>query len=168
MSEPKYYKCSVCGNIIEKVHDSGLVPMCCMREMMELVPENNDDLAESHKPVPEKHKRKYVVYVGENIHPMDEMHYIEWVEIVTDQGTHRKYLHPGDEPVVCFHIGKKENLLELYAYCNRHGLWKNTYLQPQTAEELAGHEGTASCKETVGCKKMAGHEEIEYDRYTDD
>lgn len=141
MGKKKYYKCNVCGNIIEKVHDSGLTPMCCMRDMEEMVPENNEALETSHKPISDKHKRKCIVCVGENFHPMDENHYIEWIEIVTNRGIHRRYLHPGFEPIVTFRVGKNEKILEIYAYCNRHNLWKSDF-----------DENT----------------EGEYDRYTDD
>lgn len=141
MDDTKYYYCTVCGNVIVKVHDSGVMPMCCMREMEEMVPGSTDGKIESHVPVCEKHGKRVEVCVGSNPHPMERDHYIEWIEIVTDRGTQRRYLNPGDEPVAHFRMCDKEKLLGCYAYCNKHKLFRS------------------ECEES---------DDEEYDRYMDD
>lgn len=123
MSYTKYYYCTVCGNVIELVHDTGNIPMCCMREMEEMEPGTTDGNKEFHVPVYKVHKNKIEVFIGHEPHPMEKNHYIEWIEIETNKGSHRKYLHPGDEPIARFHLCDNEELLNIYAYCNVHKLW---------------------------------------------
>ena len=65
-----------------------------------------------------------VVSVGEVEHPMTAEHWIEWVSLKTDKGIQRKYLKPGEKPSVDFKILEGEEVEEVYAYCNLHGLWK--------------------------------------------
>lgn len=124
MSEKKYYVCEVCGNIVEKVHDSGNELMCCMRTMQELKPGETDGKHEFHVPVCNLKKKVLEVRVGEKPHPMEKAHYIKWIEVRTDKGLMRKYLNPDDEPVAYFHLCDDENVCGVYAYCNLHKLWK--------------------------------------------
>lgn len=124
MSDKKYYYCTVCGNIMDVVHDSGNVPMCCMRDMELLVAGVTDGKVEYHVPICKIHSNKVEIRVGKEPHPMEKHHYIEWIEIVTTSDIQRKYLNPGDEPQAHFRICKGEELLHVYAYCNLHKLWK--------------------------------------------
>ena len=112
-------KCNVCGNIVEVLHGAAPALVCC-GESMVLMKENSTDAAvEKHVPVIEGKK----VSVGSVLHPMDEDHYIEWIEATGKSGNIvKKFLKPGDEPVFefCFEV------VSARAYCNLHGLWKSS------------------------------------------
>lgn len=123
MSDVKYYYCTVCGNIIEMIHDTGNTPMCCMRDMVELEAGTTDGSTEYHVPVCKLHKNSVEINVGHEPHPMEKIHYIEWIELVTTKGSHRIYLQPGDEPNAHFHLCNNEEPIKVYAYCNKHKLW---------------------------------------------
>lgn len=125
MSKVRYYYCSVCGNVIEKVCDSGNDLVCCGRSMMELEAGVTDGKTEWHVPVCKINENMVEVSVGENPHPMDPDHYIQWIEIVTNKGSARKYLEPGDTPIVHFTLCDGEKVCTVYAYCNKHKLWKS-------------------------------------------
>lgn len=121
----KYYKCEKCGNIFEVIKDSAIVPVCCSDLMKELKPNTNEDASkEKHIPIVVKQKDKVVVYVGSVLHPMEEKHYIEWIAMETDQGRYLKHLQPNDLPLVKFSLyDDDEKIVNVYAYCNIHGLW---------------------------------------------
>ena len=117
------YKCEVCGNIIQVVHNSVGELVCC-GQPMKLLKENTVDAAtEKHIPIIEKENGKTIVKVGEVNHPMTQEHYIEWIEVITKDSTHKVFLKPGDEPKAEFLIEKE--ILNVREYCNLHGLWKN-------------------------------------------
>ncbi len=117
------YKCNICGNIIEVLHAGGGDLVCCGAPM-ELLKENSQDAAlEKHVPVIEKTDTGFIVKVGSTPHPMEESHYIEWIEIIVDGKTYRQDLKPGDEPKAEFWVDL-ENVIAR-AYCNLHGLWKS-------------------------------------------
>lgn len=121
----KFYKCNTCGQIISKVKDTYIDVICCGEPMIELHPHINDSLNnEKHVPVCSCTKNKLVVKIGEIAHPMDNVHYIEWILIVTNKGQQKKTLKPGDEPVATFYLDDDEKVLEVFAYCNIHSLWK--------------------------------------------
>lgn len=119
----KFYICSHCGNIIEKIHDAGVPVICCGQKMDELIPGTVEASAEKHIPVATVEGRTVRVTVGEVEHPMTEEHSILWVCLVTDKGVYRKSLKPGNAPVVAFSL-LEETPVEVFAYCNLHGLWK--------------------------------------------
>jgi superoxide reductase len=121
----KFYKCSICGNIVEVVHAEGGELVCC-GQAMELLTENTVDAAiEKHVPVVEKTKNGFKVSIGSVPHPMEEAHYIEWVTVYfNDGGVMHKYLKPGDKPEAEF-ISEKLPLKAII-YCNLHGLWSDT------------------------------------------
>ena len=120
----KFYICEHCGNIIAKVRDSGVPVMCCGQKMTEIVPGTTDAALEKHVPVYEVKDNKVCVTVGAVEHPMLEEHYIEWIALKTTSGNQRKLLKPGDKPEVSFAICEGDEVLEVYAYCNLHSLWK--------------------------------------------
>lgn len=122
--KPKYYRCNVCGNIVEMIDDSGVVPECCGRPMELLVADSVDAAQEKHVPAYEIDGNVVSVQIGSEKHPMLEEHHIEWIEIETTEGIQRKKLHPGAEPVATFVLGDNEELKSIYEYCNLHGLWK--------------------------------------------
>ncbi len=116
------YKCEACGNIIEVLH-GGKGELACCGKPMRLFKENTVDAAkEKHVPVVEKTAEGFKVKVGEVAHPMDEKHFIEWIEIIADGTAYRKFLSPGDAPEAEFKIDAAQ--VAGRAYCNLHGLWK--------------------------------------------
>jgi len=116
------YKCEICGNIVEVVHASGGILVCCGQPMT-LKTENTQDAAvEKHVPVIEKIEGGIRVLVGAVEHPMTVDHHIEFIEVHTENKVYRKYLKPGEKPVAEFKL--EEEVLFVREYCNLHGLWK--------------------------------------------
>ena len=123
MKNSKFYVCPHCGNIVEMVNDAGVKPFCCGQKMNELVPGSVDASHEKHVPDVKVGEDVVEVNVGSVNHPMEEVHWIEWVQLVSDKGSYRKWLNPGEAPNVKFLLNG-EKPLAVYAYCNLHGLWK--------------------------------------------
>lgn len=121
--DKKFYICPICGNIVEKIEDSGNELVCCGRTMQELVPNVTDGNNEYHVPVCEKHSNYLIVKVGKENHPMTADHYIQWIELVTNKGVQRVYLKPDHKPTACFELRCDEQICAVYAYCNKHKLW---------------------------------------------
>ena len=116
------YKCAVCGNIVEVIYGSTGELVCC-GQPMELLDEKTADAAtEKHVPVIEKIDGGYKVTVGSTLHPMEEKHYIEWIEILADGKAYRQFLNPGDAPEAIF--GVEADTITAREHCNIHGLWK--------------------------------------------
>jgi superoxide reductase len=118
------YRCSVCGNIIEILHSGEGQLVCCSKSMELLNAKNKDVGLEKHVPIIEKTESGVIVKIGSISHPMEESHYIEFIEIIADGKIYRKFLKPGEEPMVNFNI--KINKIEARGYCNIHGLWKSS------------------------------------------
>jgi len=116
------YKCEVCGNIVEVLHEGAGELVCCGQTMKLLVENTVDASKEKHVPVIEKTASGVTVRVGSVTHPMEEKHYIEWIEIIADGKAYRQFLKPGDAPEAVFEI--KANKIEAREHCNLHGLWK--------------------------------------------
>ncbi len=117
------YKCELCGNIVEVLHESGGTLVCCGQPMTLQVENTVDAAKEKHVPIIEKVKGGVLVKVGGIEHPMLEAHYIEWIEIQTENKIYRKYLKPGDKPEALFLL--EEEVLYAREFCNMHGLWKS-------------------------------------------
>ena len=116
------YKCEICGNIVEVLHD-GVGQLVCCGQPMKLYVENTVDAAqEKHVPVVEKTEGGVKVSVGSLPHPMEEKHYIEWIEVIADGKAYRQFLKPGDAPEAAFNVAAEE--VTAREYCNVHGLWK--------------------------------------------
>lgn len=116
------YKCDICGNIVEVLHGGAGTLVCCGADM-QLQKENTTDAAtEKHVPVVEQTDAGIKVKVGEVAHPMEEKHFIEWIQLITDGTSCRKFLNPGDTPELVCPI--KPNGFMVRAFCNLHGLWK--------------------------------------------
>ena len=116
------YKCGVCGNIVEVLHAGKGNLVCCGKPMNLLVENTVDAAKEKHVPVIEKIDGGVKVKVGEVAHPMEEKHWIEWVEIIADGKTYRQYLNPGEVPEAIFNVEAEQ--ITAREYCNIHGLWK--------------------------------------------
>lgn len=116
------FKCSVCGNIVEVYHEGGGKLSCCGKEMNLLAENTVDASKEKHVPVIEKVEGGIRVKVGSVAHPMEEKHFIEWVEIVAGGKVYREHLKPGAKPEAVFKIDAAGIVAK--EYCNLHGLWK--------------------------------------------
>ncbi len=117
------YKCEECGIIVETLHGGGGTLVCCGDPMV-LQAENTVDAAkEKHVPVVEKTASGFLVKVGSAAHPMEDKHYIEWVELIADGTTYRKYLDPGNAPEAEFCVDAKS--VSAREYCTLHGFWKS-------------------------------------------
>ena len=119
----KYYICETCGNIIEKINDSGVPVVCCGKPMKELIAGTVDASKEKHIPVYSVEGNKVSVVVGSVEHPMVEVHYIQWIVLKTNKGIQRKHLSPNEAPRAEFTLLEGEVVEEVYEYCNLHGLW---------------------------------------------
>jgi superoxide reductase len=116
------YKCEVCGNIVEVLH-GGAGDLVCCGENMKLYDEKTaDSSTEKHVPVIEKTSDGYKVTVGSTLHPMEDKHYIEWIELIADGKAYREFFKPGDDPVATFCVSAQK--VSAREYCNVHGLWR--------------------------------------------
>lgn len=116
------YKCEACGNIIEVLHGGEGELVCCGQPMMKFTENTVDAAREKHVPVVEKTPDGYHVKVGQVAHPMEEKHYIEWIELIADGKAYRQFLKPGAAPEAAFKIDADQ--VTAREYCNVHGLWK--------------------------------------------
>lgn len=116
------YKCDVCGNIVEVLHGGAGQLVCCGKPMKLLVENTTDAAKEKHLPVIERTADGFRVKVGSVAHPMEEKHYIEWIELVADGRVYRSFLSPGQSPEAVFSVTAEK--VWAREYCNIHGLWK--------------------------------------------
>ncbi|PIE62359.1 MAG: desulfoferrodoxin [Desulfobacter postgatei] len=119
------YKCEKCGNIVQVLHGEQPPATCCGKPMNRLVANTVDAAQEKHVPVVEKIEGGYKVSVGSVTHPMENAHWIEWIELVSDGGAYvqRQMLTPTSAPEAVFKCDADK--VEAMAYCNLHGLWKS-------------------------------------------
>jgi superoxide reductase len=116
------YKCSICGNIVEVLHAADGELVCCGQPMKRMAENTSDGAKEKHVPVIEKITGGYRVKVGSIAHPMEEKHYIEWIELQTEDKVYRQFLRPGQAPEAVFLTDAVT--VSAREYCNLHGLWK--------------------------------------------
>jgi len=117
------YRCEVCGNIVEVLHAGGGQLVCC-GQPMKLLEENTVDASvEKHVPVVERSVEGVGVKVGSSPHPMEEKHYIQWIEVIAGGKVYRQFLNPGEAPRAVFRVSEGD--LTAREYCNLHGLWKS-------------------------------------------
>ena len=116
------YKCNVCGNIVEIINVGGGELVCCGQPMELMNEKTNDEGMEKHLPVIEKTDNGIKVKVGSIPHPMEEKHYIQWIEVIADGKSYKEFLKSGDKPKAGFCV-VGENII-VREYCNLHGLWK--------------------------------------------
>ena len=117
------FKCEVCGHIIEVIHEGMGELVCCNKPMKHVVEGTVDAALEKHVPVVEKTPGGVKVTVGSVAHPMEEKHYIEWIEVIADGQAYRQFLNPGEAPEATFNIDAEQ--ITAREYCNLHGLWKS-------------------------------------------
>ncbi len=116
------YKCDFCGNVVELVHGGADALVCCNEPMKKLDEQTADQSTEKHVPVIERIDGGYKVTVGSTLHPMEEKHYIEWIELLAGDKAYRQFLNPGDAPEAVFRVDA--DAVTAREYCNVHGLWK--------------------------------------------
>jgi len=125
------YKCEICGNVVEVLHEGVGELVCCGRPMNLFEEKTRDVGEEKHLPIIKElppnvcqGKDGVKINVGSVEHPMDEDHYIEWIEIITSDGKRgKKTLKPGEKPEVEFYTRK--DIVGARAYCNIHGIWRS-------------------------------------------
>ena len=116
------YKCREGGMVVEVLCDGDGEPQC-HGQPLKLLAENTVDAArEKHVPVIEKVDGGFKVKVGDVPHPMEDKHWIVWIEVMADGKLYRQYLDPGDAPEATFPIQADQVVAR--EYCNLHGLWK--------------------------------------------
>jgi superoxide reductase len=117
------YKCEVCGNTTKVVHASGGTMVCCGKPMTLQQEKTADAGKEKHVPVVEKTGKGIIVRIGSVPHPMEEKHFIEWVEVRDGENLWIQGFRPGEKPEAGFCIDNTN--VKVRAYCNVHGLWTN-------------------------------------------
>ena len=123
----KLFRCRHCGNIAHKIYDSKVPMVCCGEKMEELVPNTSDGAGEKHVPVIERDGDILKVFVGEVPHPMVKEHYITHIFLETEDKLCISSLTYEDEPCTTFHIKGLKGKVNVYEFCNIHGLWKVEY-----------------------------------------
>lgn len=116
------YKCFECGNVLETMYPGGGELVCCGKPMKLMKEGETDGAAEKHVPVIEKTATGYKVKVGSVAHPMEEKHWIQWIELIADGRSYHKFLNPGDAPEAEFCI--QASSVTAREFCNLHGHWK--------------------------------------------
>ncbi|MBC7247559.1 MAG: desulfoferrodoxin [Actinobacteria bacterium] len=117
------YKCEICGNIVEVMHAGQGELVCCGQPMVLQVENTVDAAVEKHVPVVEVSGDGILVKVGEVAHPMQDDHYIEWVQVIAGERSYRIFLKPGIAPEGKFDVPGEG--ITAREYCNLHGLWKS-------------------------------------------
>ena len=122
---PKFFRCSECGNMIGFIEDKGIDLICCGQPMKIIEPNVTEASTEKHLPVAEIDQDRIVVKVGSVEHPMLDEHYIQWIAVMSANRVQRVRLEPHMKPEATFYVLEKGDV-EIYEYCNLHGLWKTT------------------------------------------
>lgn len=121
----KIYRCEICGNIVQVVHSGGGTLVCCGKDMVELEEKNADEGLEKHVPVVSIEGNIATVKVGSVPHPMEDTHYIEFVQLIIDGNIYTKFLKAGDLPQAEFNLPVQFSEIYAVEYCNIHGLWSS-------------------------------------------
>ena len=114
-------KCASSGALVKVIEDctcENCGIKCCGEEMKLLVPNSVDAAVEKHVPNYEKVEDEIFVTVN---HVMEKEHFIEWVCLVADNKEYWIKLYPEQNAECRFPYIPGSTL---YAYCNKHGLWK--------------------------------------------
>jgi len=116
------YKCELCGQVVAVLVGGAGELVCCNQPMKLLEEQTADKTTEKHVPVIERVEGGVKVVVGTTLHPMEEKHYIQWIELTADGKVYRQFLEPGDAPEALFPVAAED--LSARELCNVHGLWK--------------------------------------------
>ena len=118
------YKCEICGNVTEVVHEGAPALVCCGEDMDKLTAKTEDTGNEKHVPVIETAAAGVLVKVGDVEHPMEEAHFIKFIEVLTQDKVLKAELAPGEKPEATFNVDKSD-IVSVREYCTVHDLWKN-------------------------------------------
>lgn len=118
-----FYYCTLCHNLVEVINPSGVMPVCCGKEMVKLVPNTTDAATEKHVPSVTRDGKKISVQIGSVAHPMEDAHFIQWILVAQGNRTYRADLKPGQAPSADFDVESATDPISVYEYCNLHGLW---------------------------------------------
>jgi superoxide reductase len=116
------YRCAACGNVAEVLTAGAGNLVCCGQSMEHLAAKTADQGKEKHVPVIEKLNGGFKVKVGSIPHPMEEKHFIQWIEIIADGKAYRHWFKPGQTPEAIFNL-PVENVTAR-EHCNLHGVWE--------------------------------------------
>ncbi len=120
------YRCEICGNLVEIILSGGGELVCCGQAMQKLDAKNAEEaMLEKHIPVfVKRDDTGNEVRVGEVLHPMNDDHYIMFIETISEDKNHvqLQYLHPGEEPKMLLQQKLGKTLAR--EFCNLHGLWE--------------------------------------------
>lgn len=116
-----FFRCELCGNIVEKIEDGGMDVVCCKKDMTRLVANTTDAAQEKHVPDVKRENGKLIVTIGSVPHPMTEEHHIAWIIVAGKHTTQRVMLDHTGKPTATF--VSDESPVTVYEYCNLHGLW---------------------------------------------
>lgn len=119
----KFYICKKSGIVFHRCVDKDETTLCNDNQFIELLPNTVDASKEKHLPVVSINSDSVTVSIGSITHPMDSNHYISFIYLETENSGQIKYLNPGNNPIVTFHI-KDDKPIAVYEYCTLHGLWK--------------------------------------------
>ena len=145
MEEVKFYQCKECKTVLLEI--AGLTPNCCSKDM-ELITANTVEAAqEKHIPILTYEDGILSVKVGSVEHPMTPDHYIAWIFVQTKNGGLYKYLTPENSPTAQFSV-TEDDIENVYAYCNLHGLWKAEPLLYDFSETVCSPEFPEGCKDS--------------------
>lgn len=122
-----FYKCNICGNFVGLVEDGGGELVCCGEPMEKLEEKSSEEGNEKHLPVVEVEGNKVKVTVGSIQHPMLDEHYIKFIVLKYNDKTYKKELKPNKTPILEFEINEFFEKMDVYEYCNVHGLWKTEF-----------------------------------------
>ena len=113
MAKSSFYVCPVCGNAVRST-GSALVS-CCGITLPPLEAEEADG---EHAISVESVEDEYFVHID---HPMTKEHYISFIACVSDSEVQFVKLYPEGAAEARL---KKNRVKYIYAYCNRHGLFR--------------------------------------------
>ena len=116
----RIYKCEICGNIVEVLEEGAGTLVCCGQNMTLLEEKTEDEGQEKHVPIIEISGNKAKVKVGSIPHPMEEAHYIQFIQLLIDENIYTKYLKPGQLPEVEFEVPESYTEISAREYCNIH------------------------------------------------
>lgn len=120
----KIYRCLTCEEVVITRSDDKILK-CCGEDMIELIPNSSDADAQQHTPLIRQIGNFITIKVGEPLHSMLDVHYIDFILLETDKGLYYKKLALDDEPIADFLINNQEKIVRAYAYCNNHFLWSS-------------------------------------------
>ena len=120
------YRCEICGNLVQVILSGEGELVCCGQPMQLAKGKTHDEMiTEKHVPVFIVNENgQDIVQVGTVLHPMNDDHYIMFIETISEDKNHLQlqYLHPGEEAKMI--LEKKIGKTLAYEFCNLHGLWE--------------------------------------------